>query len=138
MADDLQGIRLFDDAGIDAYSRRKLEKMLYEALAAKGLELSDVIALSEPFEFVLITRHGIVEVHERGGFRKRTEVGDLLSWDHIKAVTQTQPGMTVFGIELRGEGDILLRSYKWSAGGSREDSAERNRVYAIMAREARG
>jgi hypothetical protein len=101
-------------------------------LATTGWSLADVVALSNPFELLVLARAGMVECHERRGFKKRLEVGDVLPWGNIINVAQTEPTLKVFGLDVTEKGGAV-RSYKWSGGGSRHNFGERNRVYDMIA-----
>lgn len=124
--------QLFDESTIDAYSRARCVPALEAVLVSTGWALADLATLSRPFELLVIARAGMIECHERGGFKKRLEVGDLLPWGDVVNVAQTEPTLRVFGIDVTEKG-AAVRTYRWSGGGSREDLAERNRIYGTIA-----
>jgi hypothetical protein len=125
-------MQLFDESTVEPYEQTKCARALEAVLATTGWALADVAALSRPFELLVLARVGMVECHERGGFKKRLEVGVVLPWSNIIDVAQTEPTLKVFGLDVTEQGDVV-RSYKWSGGGSQSDSAERNRVYDTIA-----
>lgn len=129
---DVRVMRLFAESTIDAYAQTKCVPALEAVLASTGWSLADLAALSRPFDLLVIAHAGMIECHERGGFKKRLEVGDLLPWGDIVNVAQTEPTLRVFGIEVTDKGGAV-RTYRFDGGGSREALAERNRIYDTIA-----
>lgn len=127
---------LFDEAGIGSYERKKGAEELDAVLASTDWGLQDVLAVTRPFDLVVIARAGIMECHERGMLKKRFEVDVLLPWNRVATVVQTEPTLRVFGLELRDSASHVLAEFKWSGGGSRDDQAERSRVYSYVTRHA--
>ena len=126
--------RLFDEAGIGSYERKKGAEELDAVLASTGWDLEDVPAITRPLALAVIARAGIAECHQRGMFNKRFEVDAFLPWNRVATVVQTEPTLRVFGLELKNSTGQVLAGFSWSGGGSLEDLAERNRVYAYLAR----
>ena len=124
-------MQLFDESTIDPYEQTECMRALEAVLATTGWALDDVAALSQPFSLLVLGRVGMVECHERGGFKKRLEVDVVLPWGNIINVAQTEPTLKVFGLDVTEQGGAV-RSYKWS-GGSQRSFAERNRVYDTIA-----
>jgi hypothetical protein len=130
--DDFRLMQLFDESTIDPYQQTECVRALEAVLATTDWALADVAALSQPFSLLVLARAGMVECHERGGFKKRLEVDAVLPWGNITDVAQTEPTLKVFGLDVTEQGGAV-RSYKWSGDGSQRSFAERNRVYNTIA-----
>jgi hypothetical protein len=78
--DDFRLMQLFDESTIDPYQQTKCARALEAVLATTGWALADVAALSQPVSLLVLARAGMVECHERGGFKKRLEVDAVLPW----------------------------------------------------------
>jgi hypothetical protein len=122
---------LLEESDIERYAYPKATAALEAVLAATGWNLRDLVAVAQPFNWLVIAKAGIVECNEYGVFKKRTEVGEIAPWSAILDVRQTEPTLREYGIEIAVSGEDAPRAYRWNS--EQHGLPERNRVYRFLA-----
>jgi hypothetical protein len=121
---------LLDESDIEQSQYPKAIAALDAVLAATGWHLRDLVAIARPFAWLVIAKAGIVECHEYGSFKKRTEVSGIVPWGAIVEVRETEPTLREYGIQVTVNGETAPRIYTWN--GERQGLPERNRVYRFL------
>lgn len=81
--DDMQMFSLFDDSNLDAYDKQRYPEVLRAGLEHSGLELDDVLAVTQGFGLWAICKQGLFSANFRGVFNKRIEVDDFIPYSQI-------------------------------------------------------
>ena len=82
---DPETFELFSASNFDAYDRERYPAPLREGLAHHGLQLSDVLAVTQDFGCWVLCRTGIFRVGLRGMFKKRTEIDAFIAYAAIES-----------------------------------------------------
>jgi hypothetical protein len=95
---DPQTYGLFEDSNFDAYDSGadRYGAVLRAGLDRHGLELSDVLAVTQDFGLWAFCRSGFFNGDLRGIFKKRIDVGDFVPYGHGGAeLARIDRGVTV-------------------------------------------
>ena len=140
MAFDPQTFGLFEDSNFDAYDSGadRYGAVLRAGLDQHGLELSDVLAVTQDFGLWAICRSGFFNGDLRGVFKKRIEVGEFIPYTQVGSIGQEPSGPKTGRIVIVGHGGEELARIDFSAGGMDNTpeiaAAHRERVYRILER----
>jgi hypothetical protein len=88
--DDMATFSLFEDSNFDAYDKSRFPEVLAAGLRQHGLELADVLAVTQDFGLWAICKQGLFTADYRGVFKKRIEVGELIPYSQILEVRTEQ------------------------------------------------
>ena len=138
MAFDPQTFSLFQDSNFDAYDSGadRYGAVLRAGLDRHGLDLSDVLAVTQDFGLWAICRSGLFNADLRGIFNKRIEVGEFIPYDQVSSIRQEPSGPKTGRIVIEGHGGQELARIDFSAGGMENTpeiaAAHRERIYRIL------
>jgi hypothetical protein len=127
---------LFEESNFDPYDGDRYAPVLKAGLAQHGLDLSDVLAVTEGFGVWAICRPGIFEASLRGVVRKRIEIGKLIPFSQVTSIREEPSGPKTMRIVLMGGGSTELAQIDFGAGGMENTpeiaAAHRSRIYRIL------
>jgi hypothetical protein len=144
MAYDLDTLALFDESNFDAYDSGsdRYSAVLKAGLEQHGLELSDVLAVTQDMGLWAICKAGIFRASLRGIFKKRVEVDTLIPYSQIGSIGAEPSGPHTQRIVLTDFGGKTMARIDFSAGGMNNTpelaATHRNRVYRTLEHAAAG
>lgn len=126
--------RLFRESNYEAsvhnYNREAGARVLAAILSRAGLSPDDTLAVSRADDFVAVCTTGVGVGDEYGMFKKRVQLGDFVPWDRVASVAVTEPGLKVFGLEMRGGDGAVLFKQTWNSVS--EGLPERDRLLDVI------
>lgn len=136
--DEMRMFSLFDDSNFDAYDRRpdRYPKVLEAGLAQHGLELEDVLAVTQDLGLWAICRQGVFYATFRGVFKKRIETGNLIPYSEILEARVESSSPHTGKIVLYDNSEKKINQIDFSAGGPNRsiegERAQCERVLRLM------
>lgn len=113
----MQMFSLFNESNFEAYPRQQYPPVLEAGLAHYGLDLDDVLAVTQDFGVVAICKQGIFRARLKGVFNKRPEVYKLIPYSEIVEARVEPSGPRTGKIVLYDISDEKLTEIDFSAGG---------------------
>lgn len=138
MSVDPQTYRLFEESNFDAYDSGsdRYSAVLREGLRQHGLELSDVLAVTQDLGLWAICESGVFRADLRGLIRKRIEVDQLIPYSEVSSIREEPSGPKTQRIVLTGGNGQELARIDFGAGGMDNTpeiaAAHRNRIFRIL------
>ncbi len=136
--DGMRIFSLFDDSNFDAYDKQpdRYPKVLEAGLVHHGLDLEDVLAVTQDLGLWAICRQGIFYASFRGAFKKRIETGNLIPYSEILEA-RVEPSTPRTGkIVLYDSSEKKINQIDFSAGGPNRsiegEQAQLKRVLQLM------
>lgn len=142
MAFDPGTFQLFDESNFDAYDSGtdRYPAVLRAGIKQHGMELSDVLAVTQDLGLWAICTIGIFRASFVGVFKKRIEVDDLIRYSQVTAIRQEPSGPHTMRIVLTGNGSNVLARIDFRAGGMNNTpqmaAAHGSRIYRVLKEQA--
>jgi hypothetical protein len=134
--DGMQMFRLFDESNFVAYDKQRYSAVLEAGLAHNGLELDDVLAVTDDLGLWAICRPGVFRADLRGIFKKRIECGDLITHRQIEEAQVKPTGPHTSKIVLSAADGRKLGEINFRTGGPEatrdRERAQCRRVIGIL------
>lgn len=134
---DHETFHLFDASNVDAYDSGagRYPMVLKAGLAEHGLELDDVLAVTQDLSLWVICRTGIFEGSLRGMFNKRAQIEPFIAYATIDAIRAERSGPHTSKIVVTAGGRKVAQ-IDFRAGGPdrtlEEAAAHHHRILQTM------
>lgn len=117
MAGDFHVQELFRVSNFEAADRHRYLEVLEAGVAQNDISTDDVLAVAHDIGLWAICRTGIFRVDLRGMFKKRIEVGDLISYSQIVSVGIAPSGPHTQKVVIYGSSGKKLAQINFTAAG---------------------
>jgi hypothetical protein len=126
MAIDFETFALFEASNFDVYDSgsERCPAVLKAGVAQYGLELSDVLAVTQDLGLWAICTVGVFRGDLRGMFKKRVEVGELIPYSEVNSIRVESSGPHSKRIVLIGHDGKALTRIDFGAGGPGNSPAQ--------------
>jgi hypothetical protein len=128
--------RLFEESNFDPYEKQRYKAVLEAGLERNGIEMGDVLAVTQDLGLWAICRQGVFRADLRGVFKKRVEAGELIPYSLIEEARVEPSGPGTGKIVMADAGGKKLGQIDFATGGryaTRDREAEQlRRVLGII------
>jgi hypothetical protein len=144
MSIDPETFSLFQESNFDTYDSGsdRYSAVLRAGVEQHGLELSDVLAVTQDFGLWAICTTGVFHGSLRGVFKKRIEIDPLIPYSRVSAIREEPSGPHTMRIVLTGGDGKELARMDFSAGGMENTpqlaAGYRAHVYRVLQQQAGG
>jgi hypothetical protein len=135
---DFHVFRLLDESNFDAYDRGHYGPVLEAGIAKHGLDIEEVLAVTQDFGLWAICTSGVFRAALRGVFKKRIEVDDLIPYSRIEEVRVESSSPRSGKLVMLDVSNTKLGQIDFGAGGPDRtiegEKAQCERIMQIMER----
>ncbi len=109
--------KLFDESNFDAYDRQRYPEVLEAGLTRNGLDMDDVLAVTQDCGLWAICKQGVFRADLRGVLKKRIEIDDLIPYADIEEARAKPSGPHTQKIVMLNAAGGKLAEIDFSAAG---------------------